>query len=148
MRVIGREEEGVGAIAEAAAVGDLNEDGCLEIVTVNSGSDDLPVLLGLGDGTFQAERRMTIGLLPRDVVVVDVNGDEVLDVLVATSQTVSVLLARGDGTLSLEQQFAGGGNAFAVADFNGDGTPDFITGGSSSFSTSETLGFLMVSLHR
>ncbi len=42
----------VGVGSFAIAVGDLNADGIPDIVTANSGSNDLSVLLGRGDGSF------------------------------------------------------------------------------------------------
>jgi hypothetical protein len=32
---------------------DVNEDGALDVVTANGFSDDVSILLGLGDGTFE-----------------------------------------------------------------------------------------------
>ena len=42
----------VGDGPRSIAVGDLNGDGSADIVIANSGSDDISVLLGQGDGTF------------------------------------------------------------------------------------------------
>ena len=44
--------------------GDVNGDGRPDLVTANTGSDDVSVLLGNGDGTFQAQPRFAAGTQP------------------------------------------------------------------------------------
>jgi hypothetical protein len=100
---------------------------------VSSGT--VSVLLGNGDGTFQAARSFAAGSGPASVAVGDFNGDGHLDVAVAnevSSGTVSVLLGNGDGTFQAARGFAAGiyPASVAVGDFNGDGLPDLaVTGG-------------------
>ena len=52
----------------------------------------------------------------------------------ADAHDVSVLLGRGDGSFDRAQDFALGHGplGIAVADFNGDDRPDFVTANSSS----------------
>src|SRR5439155_7466357 len=61
---------------------------------------NLAVLLGNGDGTFQAARTIDVGITPAFVAVRDVNGDGRPDLAVANfrSNDVSVLLGNGDAT--------------------------------------------------
>jgi len=75
-------------------VGDFNGDGKLDIAAANAQSDDVSVLLGNGDGTFQAALNFAVGSGPGSVAVGDFNGDGKLDVAVVNhdSGTVSVLL--------------------------------------------------------
>ncbi len=47
-----RLEGGLGSGTIRVAVSDLNRDGKLDIVAVNSDSNNISVLLGNGDGTF------------------------------------------------------------------------------------------------
>ena len=42
------------------AVADFNGDGSLDVVTANYGSDNVSVLLGNGDGTFQAQSTYSV----------------------------------------------------------------------------------------
>src|SRR5687768_5319202 len=51
----------------------------------NSGSDYVSVLLGNGDGTFQARRNFAAGTGPASVAGGDFNGDGRLDLAVANS---------------------------------------------------------------
>jgi len=46
------------------AVWDFNGDGNADLVVANQNSDDVSVLLGNGDGTFQAALQYSAGSLP------------------------------------------------------------------------------------
>jgi hypothetical protein len=55
------------------------------------------VLLGNGDGTFQAPRGYSVGSGPRSVVVADLNGDGFVDVVTANYQSANVSVLINDG---------------------------------------------------
>ena len=84
----------------------MNRDGSLDAVTANEGSNDVSILLGNGDGTFQAPRTFAAGAGPIAVTADDFNGDGRLDLAVADQgdpktgqgRGVSILLGNGDGT--------------------------------------------------
>jgi acetyl esterase/lipase len=65
------------------------------------------------------------------MVVQDFNGDGVPDLAVTGqfTDTVSVLLGRGDGTFTLDRNYQVGGQpqSITVGDFNGDGIADLVT---------------------
>jgi uncharacterized protein (UPF0548 family) len=136
----------------SVASGDFNGDGKLDLVVANFGNPysltpiggSISILLGNGDGTFQAAVNYAAGLGPQFVVVGDFNGDGKLDLAVAnngrhpsndTKGSVSVLLGNGDGTFQSAVNYnAGWAPAFlAVADFNGDGKPDLTVNGVGTF---------------
>src|SRR6266478_4324528 len=118
-----------GGFPWSIAKGDFNGDGKLDLVVSNYGDNSLSVLLGNGDGTFQAPLTATVGTNPAQVTVGDFNGDGKLDLAVANlnDNTLSVLLGNGDGTFQTPQTFASPGMTHpyfvAVSDFNRDGKP-------------------------
>jgi hypothetical protein len=91
---------GAGSFPASVAVGDFNGDGLLDLAVANAGSSrpfirgDVSVLLGNGDGSFQAQRNFTAGNNPSSVAVGDFNGDGLLDLALANglSNNVSVLI--------------------------------------------------------
>src|SRR5262249_25521752 len=88
----------------AVRLGDFNVDGKLDIVVTNAGANGVQgstvsVLLGNGNGTFQAANTFAVGTVPLGLAVGDFNGDGKLDIATANlnSNNVSVLLGNGDG---------------------------------------------------
>jgi hypothetical protein len=126
----------------SVAIADVNGDGRPDILVANSCSDAncdgaVGVLLGNGDGTFQAA--VTLGSGGRVAVsiqVADVNHDGKPDLLVANDCAgscstikggVAVMLGNGDGTFQAATSYDSGGihaNSVSVADVNGDGNAD------------------------
>lgn len=74
----------------SAALGDLNGDGWPELVVANSGSGNssserpryLGVYRNLGDGTFETPEEFLLVEFPYSVALVDLNGDQKLDIAV------------------------------------------------------------------
>jgi hypothetical protein len=136
----------------SAATGDFNGDFKPDLAIVNSGSNDVTVLLGDGSGGFTAASGspIAVGTNPRSVAVGDFNGDGKMDLAVAnvSSDNVTVLLGNGAGgfTAASGSPFAVGGFAEFVtaADFNGDGLQDFAVavGGPGSPTSNEVAVFL------
>jgi len=120
------------------AVGDLNGDGFpdLVLVTANQNSVDVRVLLGNGDGTFQAAAPHAAGNGPNSVAVADLDGDSVPDLVTANGRggDVTVLLGNGNGSFQRPIAFAAGDRpaSVAVADLDGDNLPDLVTANTDS----------------
>ena len=121
------------------AVGDFNNDGTLDIVTANIGTGlagNLSLLLGNGNGTFQAPIAIAAGALPIDLAVGRFNGDNNLDLAVADSagNAVVVLIGNGNGTFQSPVTLPTGAPFTAsiiTGDLNGDGKVDLITNGAA-----------------
>jgi hypothetical protein len=121
----------------AVALADFNGDGIADLVTADSGSSTISVLLGKGDGTFGAARSFPTGSCPRSLVVADFNFDGVPDVAVADTggNEVSVLLGNGDGSFSAACSFPAGNRpvGVVVADVNHDGIADLVVANQGTF---------------
>ena len=125
----------VGANAIAIVAADLNRDGRPDLaVSLQSDSQPIPfiaILLGLGDGTFLPVRYERVGFDPRYVDVGFINGDDIPDLAVAneTSNDVTILLGKGDGTFAapiFTQPLDGRPTIVRIADFDGDQYSDLL----------------------
>jgi predicted dienelactone hydrolase len=123
-----RADSGPLAVYQSVAVGDFNGDGRLDLALADWDGGALSVMLGNGNGTFQAAVSYNAGADAGSVAVGDFNGDGKLDVVVANgfSKNVSVLLGNGDGTFHPAVNYGAGSgpSGVAVGDFNGDGKLD------------------------
>ncbi len=122
-----------------ARFGDVNEDGCLDVLA----ADVLgAVAVSLGDctGNFAQPTFVNMGDGLAAVRVVDINGDGHLDIvtssLVATAflgttngDSLNVAFGDGKGNFSGNRIYNGSAESYSIgiADFNGDGKPDFVT---------------------
>ena len=126
----------------AVAIGDFNGDGKLDVVNIDYGSN-LNVMLGKGDGTFQAPITLFIGVsnfFPEAIAVGDFNGDHLLDVAVwatngnTSSTQVNIYLGNGAGGFTVgggynapsSGTFNPGPNSIVAADVSGDGKLDLV----------------------
>ncbi|HEX9005067.1 MAG TPA: putative Ig domain-containing protein, partial [Blastocatellia bacterium] len=120
----------VGTHPFGIAAGDFNSDGKVDLATANSGSNNVSVLLGMGNGSFQPAVPYATPLgSATGVAISDFNSDGKLDLAVAnyTGVGISILMGIGNGTFASAATYAtSGGQAYKLAagDFNNDGKPD------------------------
>ncbi|MEM9456818.1 MAG: FG-GAP-like repeat-containing protein [Myxococcota bacterium] len=132
----------------AVETNDFNNDGRLDLVTVNQGSADTTVLYGFGDGRFWAPHLRVTQNQPYDVALADLNNDGRLDAISANEGSDSVSVFLGDGVAfgpgtHYSAQFAGVGfdpRGLDVADLDGNGTFDVVVANQDSNSVTVMLG--------
>jgi hypothetical protein len=125
-----------GASASNCAVADFDEDGKLDIAVSHHDTDEVWILLGNGDGRFQAPKKIRVPVKKPHLhmlVAAEVNHDRHADLLLAQSDDNAVWVLLGDGKAgfapSAASPFATANHPYVVAtsDFNGDGNLDFAT---------------------
>lgn len=117
--------------------GRFNADDHVDLITANEGNgvtSELSLLLGNGDGSFQAPVSVAAGTLPLDVAVGRFNADGNLDLVAAdfASGMLVVRLGNGDGSFQSATSLPVLGflKSLAIADLNRDTKLDIITSGS------------------
>ncbi|MGB7622245.1 MAG: VCBS repeat-containing protein [Terriglobia bacterium] len=130
---------GAGTSPYSVAVADFNRDGKADLAVANKLSNDVSVLIGVGDGTFQTPVNFGVGTGPRFIVIEDFNGDGIADLAIANAGiasggagsgsvtgSVSILLGNGKGGFQPAVNYSAGSHPWSVsvADFNGDGKLD------------------------
>ncbi|MEM7261218.1 MAG: VCBS repeat-containing protein, partial [Planctomycetota bacterium] len=109
---------------------DLNGDGILDIVVANHHSHDVSVLLGVGDGSFQAQSQYPVPGFDvahdLSVTVADFNQDGHRDAAVVSfsNDEATVFLGDGSGALTVGGQFPVGDYPLRVIALDLDGDTD------------------------
>jgi WD40 repeat protein len=110
------------------AVADLDGDGVLDLAVANGGSNNVSVLLGNGDGTFQAAANYAVGSDPVAIAAGNFDGNGYLDLSVANKgdNTLSRLYNYGDGQFFAGETYSAVSDPVSIAtgDFNHDGLTD------------------------
>ena len=125
---------GNGALPSSVALGDLNNDGMLDIVVVSSGYDSVGIFLGYGNGSFANQTMLSTGAesLPSSVAFGDLNNDTILDIVVANSgsDSVGIFLGYGNGSFAHQTVYSTGNGSgpvsVALGDLNNDTALDFV----------------------
>jgi len=121
----------VGMNPQDVVTGYFNDDGQLDVVTANPGSNTVSVLLGNPDGTFQMPLNSDTGFDAERLVAADFNNDDKLDLVAGTTQYYggkSLFLGNGDGAFQtpIFIDLASSRDSLAAADFNADGNMDLV----------------------
>ena len=127
-----------------SAIADFNGDGKLDIAAGNFFDNTVSILIGNGDGTFQAPVTYATGSAPTATFAGDFNGDGFQDIFLSNANdgTISVLLGNGDGTFKPQKAYAVGANPYdaSVGDLNGDGKLDIAVANVNDGTVSILLG--------
>jgi hypothetical protein len=128
----------------AIVAGDFNGDGKLDLAIANSGSNNVSVFIGNGNGTFQPAVEYAVGQKPEALAVGDFAGDGKLDLAVANagSNNVSVLQGNGDGTFQPQAIYAVGTHpdSLVAGNFTASGKLDLAVANAGSNDVSVLLG--------
>lgn len=123
---------------------DFNEDGYLDLATVNEVSEDVRVFLNLADDTgnyqqpFLTPQAIGAESSPNEPADFNRDGHADLCAVAATGSSVTILLGNGTGAFTSTQTVAVGLNPHGVAilDANGDGAMDIATANTANSNVS------------
>lgn len=131
----------VGQSPVSMASADVDHDGAIDAITVNSTT--VSVGRNQGDGSFHTPVSYTVGTNLTCVVTADLNGDTWADLVVTDkgNGNVAVLMNLADGTFASAVTYAipNSPSSVTVADVNGDNKPDLVTADSAAASVSVLL---------
>lgn len=116
--------------ASAVALGDMNDDGKVDVVLVYPYLNSVGVLLGDGSGSFQSSLRAETNGYYRTLSLTDINGDGFLDVVITSQDNAAILPGKGDGHLGRGHLFGMPGTPMgaAVGSFDTGGQVDVVVG--------------------
>jgi FG-GAP-like repeat len=127
------------------AVADFNGDGKPDVLEQGTGT--LLVLLGNGDGTFQAPVSTPSGASLAAVAAADLNGDGKIDVVGVFNNSLIVYIGHGDGTFAPGISYnmnvvSAGQTVLSLGDLNGDNKTDIVVSTAGDVAAGQEIAFL------
>ncbi|CAF2006083.1 unnamed protein product [Rotaria magnacalcarata] len=133
------------------AIGDFNGDNRMDIAAANVKDGNIVILFGYNNEIFMLEAAYGVepGFVLKSIVVDDVNGDTILDIIISGQgsgrNNIGVLYGLNDGTFLIRKSYSTGVTAaalsIAIADFDNDDGKDFVTSNSNNNSISIMLRY-------
>ncbi|MCB0329809.1 MAG: VCBS repeat-containing protein [Bdellovibrionales bacterium] len=126
----------VSSAPESVAIGDIDNNGTLDIVSAHQASNAIGVLFGNGDGTFTVGQSSLGTTQPYDITLGFFDNDDYLDVAVSkrfSNQDVDIYLNDGAGNFTYNNTVVTGRHQSAVVagEFTGDNIEDIATLGTN-----------------
>ena len=128
------------------AAGDVNQDGIMDLVASNDGTNRAEVFLGTGNGQFSLRASFAAGIENEDLILADFNSDGVMDIGMSNydggSTGVSILTGTGNGSFGSAQTFGTYARMYDIraGDVNNDGALDLMFGGDFPYTVGLLLG--------
>ncbi|CAF4931507.1 unnamed protein product [Rotaria socialis] len=141
---------GLNSQPNALTAYDFNKDGSLDIAVVNSGTQEILILRGYGNGTFLNVTRYPTGngSRPMSIILADINNDNHVDMIVSNHRTscIGILLGRGNFTFDSIATYSIGSLAapqsVAVGDFDNDSQLDIVVANYGANTVTVFLGYV------
>lgn len=117
-----------GDTPHTVTIGDLNQDGVLDLAVANLGSNTVSTRFGAGDGTFGPRTDYPTGVMPHTVAIRDLDQDGIPDLAITNmgSNSIGIMRGLGDGTFAprVDYPMPGSPMILDLADLNHDGSDD------------------------